>query len=308
MGFWNKLGKIALQAAPYVAAPFTGGASLMATGATQKLGQKWAESDAKKAIAKGLAPSKFDKYLGMASGAAGLGSMAFGSGLLGGAGKVGAGVGKGASLGSIASKAGTGASKVGNVAKIASAAVGKDVGGWQGALGKIAGNAVGNKVAGGSNQPDESKGWEGQLGELLAKATAGDKSVQMPDAANQFPADNSVPMPDYRAAGMVNGFPLNQGQPKPRNYNPIEAGRNVALMSQPWRTGYETRVYGPDDAEGNPQIITNQNPAIYPNYNPPVQAPPVSENGVQPNLFGDNLTPRYGNARKRNPAPVEEEY
>ena len=86
MGFWNKLGKIALQAAPYVAAPFTGGASLLATGATQKLGQKWAQHDAEKAIAKGLAPSKFDKYLGMASMGAGLGSMAFG-GALGNLGK-----------------------------------------------------------------------------------------------------------------------------------------------------------------------------------------------------------------------------
>lgn len=76
MGFWNKFGKIALQAAPYVAAPFTGGASLYAVPATQKIGQKWAASDANKAAAKGLAPSKFDKYLGMASNIAGMAGSA----------------------------------------------------------------------------------------------------------------------------------------------------------------------------------------------------------------------------------------
>jgi len=114
MGFWNKLGKIALQAAPYVAAPFTGGASLMATGATQKLGQMWAEKDAKKAIAKGLAPSKFDKYLGLASAGAGLASS-FGpiAGALSGAGKAA----------STASKVSGWQSKLGTAAKIGNAAI-----------------------------------------------------------------------------------------------------------------------------------------------------------------------------------------
>ena len=306
MGFWNKLGKIALQAAPYVAAPFTGGASLMATGATQKLGQKWAEHDAKKAIEKGLAPSKFDKYLGMASAGAGLASSFMGGGLgnIGKAGTVSSGVGKGAQLSSIASKAGTGASsaaKLGNAAKIASAAVGKgNVGGWQGAVGKLAGKAIGNKVIGQPlDQPNQ--GWEGQLGSLLQKATAGDNSVPI----DSSPIAPQVPV-DTRASGYVNGFPLNQGQPTRRNYNPIEAGRNAALMSQPWRVGYDVHAQGPDDAEGNPQVITTKNPAIYPNYNPPVQAPPPSNQSGS--IFGDQLTQRYGAARKRNPAPVEEEY
>jgi len=91
MGFWNKLGKIALQAAPYVAAPFTGGASLMATGLTNQLGQKWAEHDARENAKKGLGPSSFDKWLGITSGAAGLASSLTGGfgGALSGASKAG---------------------------------------------------------------------------------------------------------------------------------------------------------------------------------------------------------------------------
>ena len=81
MGFWNKLGKIALVAAPYVAAPFTGGASLAFTGAANSAVKKWNEHDARVAAEKGLAPSNFDKYLGMAGDVAG---MAGGMGAFGG--------------------------------------------------------------------------------------------------------------------------------------------------------------------------------------------------------------------------------
>jgi len=89
MGFWNKLGKIALTAAPYVAAPFTGGASLaFAPMAKQAVGA-WSASDARKNAEKGLGPSKFDSYLdlagnvaGMASGAGAMGK--FGAGQYGG--------------------------------------------------------------------------------------------------------------------------------------------------------------------------------------------------------------------------------
>jgi hypothetical protein len=316
MGFWNKLGKIALQAAPYVAAPFTGGASLMATGATQKLGQKWAEHDAKDAISKGLAPSKFDKYLGMASAGAGLGSMAFGGALsgLGKAGAVSSGVGKGAQLSSIASKAVPTASKLGNVAKIASAAVGKgNIGGWQGAVGKLAGNAIGSKVLGAPLSDATSQpGWEAQLGSLLSRATSGDlegNQGSVTGGSNTGVASNtSAPSNDMRAAGSVNGFPINAGQARPRNLSMIDQGRNAALMSQPWRVGYDVRAQGPDDAQGNPQVITSHNPAIYPNYNPPVQAPPINESGGNTgSIFGNQLTPQYGPTRKRNPPPLTEE-
>lgn len=80
MGIWNKIGKIALTAAPYVAAPFTGGMSLYAAPATNALAKKWEQSDAQKAMAKGIAPSSFDKYLGMAGDIAGMATPALAGG------------------------------------------------------------------------------------------------------------------------------------------------------------------------------------------------------------------------------------
>src|SRR3954466_12011963 len=96
MGFWNKLGKIALTAAPYVAAPFTGGASLAFTGAANQAVKAWSAHDAQKAAEKGLAPSGFDKYLGMAGDVAG---MAGGMGAFGKTGTFGAGSFNGANKG-----------------------------------------------------------------------------------------------------------------------------------------------------------------------------------------------------------------
>jgi hypothetical protein len=121
MGFWGKLGKIALTAAPYVAAPFTGGASLaFAPMANQAVGA-WSAADAKKNAAKGLAPSSFDKYLGLAGNVAG---MAGGMGAFGKAGSTfGAGNFTGTNSG---------------------------LSGWQNTLGKI-GNA-GSQIMGGMNQ------------------------------------------------------------------------------------------------------------------------------------------------------------
>lgn len=74
MAFWNKLGKIALTAAPYVAAPFTGGMSLATTGLANAAVQKWNQKDAEKAMARGLAPSKFDQNLGRVGQIGGLAS------------------------------------------------------------------------------------------------------------------------------------------------------------------------------------------------------------------------------------------
>lgn len=89
MGWLSKLGKIALTAAPYVAAPFTGGLSLLGTGAANKAVQKWSESDAKKNLAKGLAPSKFDSVLGKVGTGASMASMFIPGGQLGMLGKAG---------------------------------------------------------------------------------------------------------------------------------------------------------------------------------------------------------------------------
>lgn len=86
MSIWSKLGKIGLAAAPYVAAPFTGGASLLAAPATNTALKKWNEHDATENMRKGLGPSSFDRIVGGASDMAGMASDA---GMLGkfGAGK-----------------------------------------------------------------------------------------------------------------------------------------------------------------------------------------------------------------------------
>lgn len=301
MGFWNKLGKIALQAAPYVAAPFTGGASLMATGATQKLGQKWAEHDAKKAIEKGIAPSKFDKYLGMASAGAGLGSLAFGGALgsLGKAGSVGAGVGKGASLSSIANAA-PAATKVGgfagNLGKIASAAAGKSGSGWTGAIGKAVGNAAASKGI-----PTGNGGWEAQLGNVLSQAA----STRNPSSGGPVVEQNRPIPPTNGVASPASQMP--GAAPRPNLRNSIFAGRQEALMNQPFRAGYNTNIQGPEDDNGVPSTITATMPAIYPNFTPPIQSPQASESGDVDtgSIFGDQLTPRMPAIRRRK--PIEEE-
>jgi len=84
MSIWGSIGKIALQAAPYVAAPFTGGASLYAAPLTQKLGQSWSAHDNAARAEKGLGPSSFDNILNQASGYAGLASSMGAPGLSGG--------------------------------------------------------------------------------------------------------------------------------------------------------------------------------------------------------------------------------
>jgi len=278
MGFWNKLGKIALQAAPYVAAPFTGGASLMATGATQKLGQKWAEHDAKKAIEKGIAPSKFDKYLGMASMGAGLGSMAFGGALsnLGKAGNVGAGVGKGAQLASIASKATP-------VAK---------VGGFAGNLGKIASigsNALGVAPRGAGT---ETGGWQGQLAGIAGQVLS------------NRGGEREVPRGEEPTSNTLSSVNIARPRGTSSIGDALNRGRNQAIINQPFRTGYDTVVQGDDDT-----TLTHTMPAIYTNYDRNtgrmVTAPPVPEATPIANAFGDELTPRRV-ARRR--VPVEEEY
>jgi hypothetical protein len=140
MSFWNKLGKIALTAAPYVAAPFTGGASLLATGAANKAVQKWSEHDAKNNLAKGLAPSKFDSALGKVGGISSLASMFIPGGQLG-----------------MIGKAGDAASKGSGITNFLSGLAGKAGGGLAGTAGNVAGtvgmNALNNIGGDGQSQP-----------------------------------------------------------------------------------------------------------------------------------------------------------
>ena len=279
MGFWNKLGKIALQAAPYVAAPFTGGASLMATGATQKLGQKWAAHDAKKAAEKGLAPSKFDKYLGMASGVAGAASSLSGGfgGALGGAGKVGAGVGKGANLSSIASAS----TKAGGTS------------GWQKALGMAADygkSKLGN--TGGGNQ--QGGGWEQMLQQVMASRNPGGEY-----GTPSF-NPNSPQMPESPIGPSAN-FEQQQGG----------LGRTAQGPVMP-RGGYD---YDNNPMHQLNQNMPNLSQSIFQGRQDAMRdrdrymSPPISESGgpvyeelpQEPAPYGDALTPPQGGARKRSP-------
>jgi len=273
MGFWNKLGKIALQAAPYVAAPFTAGTSLMATGATQKLGQKWAEHDAKKAIAKGLAPSKFDKILGGISMGAGLASS----------------MGMGGAI--------TGLSKAGAAANAARAAgTAQKLTGFQNALSKVgqgAGIAMGvaprgagtNLVEGGEgNIGGGLNGWQGKLaglGGLAMSQFGGDGQVQDQGGLPQVGSNQALPRSNnYAGSSMAQA---------------LAAGKNDALRNQPWRAGYD--IVSPPLKEGDPDVRTPM-PPIYPQY----EAPQPSS--FQQNLDQATATPRM--ARKRNPEMVTE--
>lgn len=83
----SKIGKVALTAAPYIAAPFTGGASLLGTGLANKAVGKWSEHSANENAKKGLAPSSFDKILGKVGNIASTASMFIPGGQLGALGK-----------------------------------------------------------------------------------------------------------------------------------------------------------------------------------------------------------------------------
>jgi len=233
MGFksaMKKIGKIALTAAPYVAAPFTGGASLMATGLANKAVQKWSEHDAKEAVAKGLAPSKFDSVLGKVGGIAGLASSfiptnALGSiGMLGSAAKGAKAATTAAKVGSAASKGASVLDKVGKVASIAGPAIGGAMA-IKGALGSRDGGGIG---------PSEAV-----IGSAVPRGSS----------------NNTGP----GFARYQNDMDLNN----PNLANSIAAGRAAATRDQGFRKGYDvtTRVGEPDE-EGKYATVTQQMPKI----------------------------------------------
>ncbi len=174
MGFWGKLGKIALTAAPYVAAPFTGGASLAFTGLANQAVGAWNAKDARERAAKGLGPSNFDKYLGLAGNAAGM------AGGMGAFGKQGSTFG--------------GSSFTGQ---------NQNLGGWQSALGKI-GNASG-QVLSGMNQMGMSPGYPQQQYE----PATGQQPI---GGSNQAPGMNRFNRQARRMLGPVMGN-MNQSNP-----------------------------------------------------------------------------------------------
>lgn len=229
MGWLGKLGKIALVAAPYVAAPFTGGASLMATGATNMALQKWNQKDAQKRAAQGLAPSKFDKFLGYASTGAGVASGlgAFG-GLSGAAGMAG-NAGKVASAANTASKVGKFANTLNNVNKAMTVA---------GAVGSIAGDIAASRQGGSAASDARSTGG------LSPTGSAMERNGVMPRGGY-----------NYR------NNPMNQeDQSNPNLARSIFQGRQEAIRNQPFRSGYSVNAISRDDVP-----YTYEQGAIYPN-------------------------------------------
>jgi hypothetical protein len=111
-----------------------------------------------------------------------------------------------------------------------------------------------------------------------------------------LPAENRPVPPTNGVAS-----PASQLSARPNLRNSIFAGRQEALMNQPWRAGYNTNIQGPEDENGVPSVITTPMSPIYPNFSPPIQSPLVSEESD----YGDRLTPRQPTIRRRK--PIEEE-
>ena len=228
MGWLSKLGKIALVAAPYVAAPFTGGASLMATGATNMALQKWNQKDAQKRAAQGLAPSKFDKYLGYASTGAGVASGlgAFG-GLSGAAGAAGT-AGKVAGAANTAGKVSKFASTLNNVNKGLTIA---------GAAAPIVSELASR---GGGSAASDARSTSG----LSPSGLAMERNGVMPRGGYSYREN-----------------PLNQvDQSNPNLAMSLHQGRQEAIRNQPFRSGYTVNAINRDDVP-----YTFEQGAIYPN-------------------------------------------
>lgn len=258
MGFKSvlgKIGKVALTAAPYVAAPFTGGASLAATGLTQAAVKKWASSDAKKAEAKGLAPSKFDKVLGKVGDYASMGSMVMPTGALAGIGMLG----KGAKAAQVAAKAGTAAKVAGTASKIGKvASIGNKIKTAAdiaipaiGAIGAIKGARSGgamNDAQYGNDLPSQGGITGRSGGRGIAPST-------MPGQSNQTARGRNEVMP--RGGFKYNDNPLNQyDQTTPNLAEALHQGRQEAIRNQPFRGGYDSHMMVGDEK------FTSKMPAI----------------------------------------------
>ena len=278
MGFKNvmkKIGKIALTAAPYVAAPFTGGASLMATGLANKAVQKWSEHDAKDAIAHGLEPSSFDRVLGKVGGVAGLASSFIPTNALGAIGMLGK-AGKAATTAGKVGQATSTASKIGKVLNTASK------------VGSIAGPAVGMIAA--------ARGGQSRTGGIGPSQQAVSRT-----------AGDVMPRGGYR----YNQNPMNQlDQSSPNLSQSIFQGRQEAIKNQPYRKGYDvTTQIGEPDEEGKYQTQVSRMPQIFPNTRsqrrdemPPRRRRPSPDS---PEASSTPVTPRAGRGRR---TPVQPEY
>lgn len=248
MGFWNKLGKIALVAAPYVAAPFTGGASLAFTGAANSAVKKWNEHDANEAMKKGLAPSNFDKYLGFAGDAAGL------AGGMGAFSKIGSG--------NVMSSA----NFQGNNPKLS---------GWQSTLGK-----VGNAASAFSN-PNQG-GFSINIG-----GSNGGYSGQPQMNGSYRPNSPGISRFERSAQRQLGPVMGNMDQSNPNLAYALASGRMDAIQNQPFRSGYDVYSQGDDGQEfvsRMPTISPFQRRQQQFSYTPPgmSRTAPVDDMGEAP--------------------------
>src|SRR5215471_15688876 len=235
MGFWGTLGKIGLEVAPYAAAPFTGGASLLAAPAANAAVKKWAASDAQKAAAQGIAPSKFDKYLTMAGDVASMVTPM---------GAAGAGLSTAAKVAGMAS---SGSAVAGDIANIARGSSTPNTSGTNGSSPMPP--TVGPGGSGATSNPQGNG-----LGPSWAQRWGGG------------PAGN----PNVKPVMPMGGFnywqnPMNQlNQSTPNLAQSIFQGRQEAMANQPWRGGYGTTIYSGIPLQPTPI----QMPPIYPNNTP----------------------------------------
>jgi hypothetical protein len=253
MGFKNvmkKIGKIALTAAPYVAAPFTGGLSLAATGLANKAVAKWSEHDAKDAISKGLAPSNFDKVLGKVGNYASMASSFLPTGALGSVGKLSSAVGGASKAAKIATTVGKGASNVlgGSYNGTPSSAVGNDLPSQGGIGGNIGRNTDWGNLA-------QSVG--GQIaGDVMAR-----RSNSQSGSTGIGPSSASVGTAQPRSNNSFQGgarYQQSMDLNNPNLANSIAAGRKAATKDQGFRRGYDvvTHVGEPDEAGTYEERIT----------------------------------------------------
>lgn len=225
MGFWSKLGKLGLAVAPYVAAPFTGGASLMFAPATDAALGQWNRKDAEKRAAQGLGPSSFDKWLGIGSGVASIGSSlgAFsGLGALRGAGYVGKSVSGVAKAASAAGKAGGIGGTLGNIYKGANVA--------QQGLGMAAASGM---FGGGDGGGDDSYSYGN---EDRASSGSGKPSAAYTARQNRTSSSSSGIGPSGRYSNVDFGFDYND----PNIADAIAAGR---IQAQRDRGTYNPSSY-----------------------------------------------------------------
>ena len=232
----KKIGKVALTAAPYVAAPFTGGASLMATGLANKAVQKWSEHDAKDAIAHGLAPSKFDSVLGKIGTVSSLASSfiptnALGSiGMLGSAGKAASTAAK---TGSVLSKAADAGSKVAKGVSIANK------------VKKVADVAI--PAIGAAAAIKGISGSGGNTGNVGTGIGPSNPNVMNSNVNGPITGQYTPYQPDANSA--------------------VNRGRLAGARDQGFRRGYDvtTRIGLPDD-EGNYKTQVSRMPRINTDY------------------------------------------